>query len=276
MLPVFYHVPKNAGTYMINNMLLFFREYRRVRTDWLNRSHETARNIEIKQGDKTLMRLIAGDPENWCGQNLKPDSLDTTHYVISEQQAADTINNTWLFAAVVEGDGFEHHDRLTGLLNSSMHESIILREPFSRTKSWYGYVTSEASAHEPYHMSITGSFEQYIMSDQLECGWVIKRFCGLHDNTQPTAQHYDKTCELLDHMHVMDIKHTDQLIDQMFDECYGLSRDSFPVHFEPPARHQNSSRVNVGYVDLTAEQKQHFDACTYWDRKLWERYCKKC
>lgn len=273
MLPVFYHVPKNAGTYMINNMLLFFREYRRVRTDWLNRSYETARNIEIKQGDKTLMRLIAGDPENWCGHNLKSNTNDVSHFVATEQQAADTINNTWLFAAVVEDDGFSHRNRLISLLNTSMCEGIILREPFSRTKSLYGYVTSDASAHEPSHKSIKGSFEQYIMSDQLECGWVIKRFCGLHDNTQLTTQHYDKTCELLDHMHVMDIKQTDQLIDQVFEQCYDLSRNSFPAHFKPPARHQNSSRVNVGYVDLTAEQKQHFDACTYWDRKLYERYC---
>ena len=274
MLPVFYHVPKNAGTYMINNMLLFFREYRRTRTNWLRKPHETSRNIEIKHDDKTLMRLIAGDPENWCGHNLKSDPNDASHFVATEQQAAEIVNNTWLFAAVVEDVGFEHRGKLTSLLNTSMYEGIILREPFSRTKSWYGYVTSDASAHEPYHMSPTGSFEQYIMSDQLECGWVIKRFCGLHDNTQPTAQHYDKTCELLASMHVMDIKHTDQLIDQMFEQCYDLSRNSFPAHFKPPSRHQNSSRVNVRYVDLTAEQKQHFDACTHWDRKLWERYCK--
>lgn len=276
MIPVFYHVPKNAGTYVINNMLLFFREYRRTHTDWLNRTYETARNIEIKQGDKTLMRLIAGDPDNWCGNNLASDPHDATHYTIDESQIEPVVDNTWLFAVVVEGDGFEYRDRLTSRLNISMYESIILRQPFSRTKSLYGYVTSDASAHEPSHKSISGSFEQYIMSEQLECGWVIKQFCGLHDNTQLTRQYYDQTCKMLDCMNVTDIKYTDQLIDHTFKECYNISRDSFPSHFTPPSRHQNSSRVNVEYVDLTTEQKQHFDACTYWDRKLWERYCKKC
>ena len=275
MTPVFYHVPKNAGTYMINNMLLFFREYRRTRTDWLERPWETARNIEIKHDGKTLMRLIAADPDNWCAHNLKSDPHDNSHYTANEQQAVDIINNIWMFAVVVEDIGFEHRDRLTGVLNINLYESVILREPFSRAKSLYGYITSEASAHEPYHKNITGSFEQYITSDQLECGWVIKSFRGLHDNTQPTTQHYDQTCELLDGMRVTDIKHTDQLIDQMFEECYDLSRSTFPDHFESNLhRNATPNKIKIEFNELDDQTQQTFLDRTYWDRKLYERYCE--
>jgi len=34
-LPVFYHIPKNAGTYVNDWLLVGFRHYRRTKTNWL-------------------------------------------------------------------------------------------------------------------------------------------------------------------------------------------------------------------------------------------------
>ena len=55
-IPTFFHVPKNAGTYYISMMLLFFRWWRREhRVDWMEmqpvsengEKKESIKNIEI-------------------------------------------------------------------------------------------------------------------------------------------------------------------------------------------------------------------------------------
>lgn len=278
-LPVFYHVPKNAGTYVINSSLLFLREYRRSRTDWLQQPHETVKNIEIIHKGDTVARLLAGDPDNICSNEIKitNDLTDRSHHYVELKDVEMLLNSTmFMFMLVVEDAGFSIHVDIKNRLQLQNNSTcwIILREPFSRSVSWYNYVTSDTSSHEPYHGYIKTDYEQYVMSDQFESNWVMRGLASLSDGENFTEQHCEFIFNELDNFNVYNISETDQLIDRMFDTSYNLTRDCFPDHFQPPARHENKLKDKIRFEDLKPNAQQAFLDRTYWDRKLWERYCK--
>lgn len=280
-IPVFYHVPKNAGTYVINSSLLFFREYRRSRTDWLKKPHETIKNIEIVNNGDTVARLLAGDPDNICSNEIKitNDLTDRSHHYVELKDVDILLNTTlFMFMLVVEDTGFTIHVDIINKLRLQHNNTrwIILREPFTRSVSLYNYLTSDISSHEPTHGSIQTNYEKYITSEQFESNWVMRGLAGLSDNEDFTEQHCASVFEDLDSFNVYDISKTDHLIDRMFDTSYNLTRDSFPAHFESPARHENKLKKKIKFEDLSTTTQQTFIDRTYWDKKMWERYCKKC
>lgn len=279
--PVFYHVPKNAGTYVINSSLLFCREYRRSRTTWLQLDHETVKNIEIVNNGDIVARLIAGDPGNVCNNEVAiiNDTTDRSHHYINLYDVGRLLDSKlFMFILVIEDAGFLIHNDIINKLRLQHNNTrwIILREPFARSVSWYNYVTSDKSSHEPYHGYIKTDYEQYVMSDVFESNWVMRGLAGLSDDEDFTEQHGVSIFEELDSFNVYDISKTDHLIDRMFDTSYNLTRDSFPSHFEPPVRHENKLKKKIKFEDLSTTTRQTFIDRTYWDKKMWERYCKKC
>jgi len=51
-IPAFYHVPKNAGTYYISMMLLFFRKFRRMyKQRWIDVQGLKNKTNKINDGD---------------------------------------------------------------------------------------------------------------------------------------------------------------------------------------------------------------------------------
>lgn len=278
-IPVFYHVPKNAGTYVINCSLLFFREYRRTQTDWLQLNHETIKNIEIVNDGETVARLLAGDPDNTCFNDIMitNDMTDHSHHYINLYDVHRLLDSRlFIFLLVIEDAGFSLHDDIINKLQLQNNSTswIVLREPFSRSVSWYNYVTSDKSSHEPYHDYIKTNFEEYIISDVFESNWVMRGLAGLNNGEDFTEQHCMSIFDRLDKFNVYDIAMTDVLIDCMFQASYNLSRDDFPDHFEPPAKHENRLKERIKFEDLESKIQQAFIERTYWDRKLWERYCK--
>lgn len=276
-IPIFYHVPKNAGTYVINSSLLFFREYRRSRTDWLKSDHETIKNIEIVNGGETVARLLVGDPYNKCFNDamITNDAADRSHHHINLHDVERLVDSKlFMFLLVIEDAGFSLHDDIINKLRLQHNTRwIVLRDPFSRSVSWYNYVTSDKSSHEPYHDYIKTDYEQYVMSNVFESNWVMRGLAGLSDGEDFTSQHCEYVFEKLDSFNVYDISKTDQLIDHMFGTSYNLTRDRFPSHFQPPARHENKLKEKIEFEDLDSTVQQTFLDRTYWDRKLWERYC---
>ena len=278
-IPVFYHVPKNAGTYVINCSLLFFREYRRTQTDWLQLNHETIKNIEIVNDGETVARLIAGDPDDVCNNEVTiiNDTTDRSHHYINLYDVERLLDSKlFMFLLVIEDAGFSIHNDIINKLRLQHNNTrwIILREPFARSVSLYNYLTCDISSHEPTYGSIQTNYENYITSDQFESNWVMRVLAGLSDNEDFTEQHCASVFEDLDSFNVYDISKTDHLIDSMFDTSYNLTRDSFPAHFESPARHENKLKRKIKFEDLSTTTQQTFIDRTYWDKKMWERYCK--
>lgn len=279
-LPVFYHVPKNAGTYVTNMSLLYFRGYRRMYTDWNDRGYETIKNIEIiDENNNTLARLITGDPDNMCVSDtlMTNNDADASHHnvMLTDLQSSCTPDLK-LFILIIEDHGFAMGEHICNMVknNRPYQEYVTIREPFSRTVSWYSYITNEASSHEPLHQYVTTSFENYIKSDIFESNWLMRKLTGVLDTDDFTNDHYEQAINRLDNFNIYLIKDTDKMIDTMFNSSYNLTREDFPGGIKPPQRNQNPVKDKICLENLPVDIQQMYTEKTYWDRKLWEKYSK--
>ena len=69
-----------------------------------------------------------------------------------------------------------------------------------------------------------------------------------------------------------DIKNVDDIINQSLFSCFkeGLRSSDTNTNLRNSTKIKNKITID----DLEEETKQQFLKQTYWDRKLWERYCK--
>jgi len=277
-LPVYYHVPKNAGTYVTNMSLLYFRGFRRNYTDWNDRGYETIKNVEIiDEHNNTLARLITGDPDNMCVSDvlMSNNDVDTSHHrVMLSDLTSSCIHRLKLFILIIEDHGFSMGEHICKMVknNRPYQEYVTIREPFSRTVSWYSYITSEASSHEPLHQCVKTSLENYIKSDIFESNWLMRKLIGVSDSDDFTYEHYEQAKNRLNNFNVYNVRDTDQMIDTMFGTCYSLTREDFPPGIPPPARNENDLKGKIKFEDLDPVIQQQYLDRTYWDRKLWEIY----
>ena len=88
----------------------------------------------------------------------------------------------------------------------------------------------------------------------------------------------------LDHAHnkylqyfdISDISQVDFLIDKVFNESYGIVRNDVEEHVVKSNVNKNSVKkiAKMPFSELDDTTKEKFLNRTYWDRKLWDKYCK--
>jgi len=226
--------------------------------------------------------LLCGDPENLCvtDKHLTNNSHDNSHHTVNLLDVNKTcINKLFKFQIIIEDAGFHLGKSIIKQIynTASYQQYITIREPFSRSVSWYSYITSERSSHEPLHQYVTTSFEKYIDSDIFESNWVMRKLVGLPDDQDFTAQHHKQAISELDEFSVYNIADVDAMIDTMFFNGYEITRADFPPSATPPGRNQNPIKDKIQFTNLPEETQKKFTDKTYWDRVLWDKYCaKKC
>ena len=295
-VPTFYHVPKNAGTYYISMMMLFFRKWRReYRKKWMEMQptledgskKESIKNIEIyDDDDHTLIyaRVLIGDPTHLVEKykNIfelqargKQTYLKTTYSKFREFRLTDVT----LFSIVIEADGFVVSEDILedcfGSINYNFVKHLILRNPYTRARSFYNYITSNKSKHERTHGKVLSStFEEYLMSGFVEDSWIIRVICGLKDDEYIEQFHAEFTRDLLSQFLVYDISKTDELLDKVFSECYGISFDSIPKEWSEDIKKNVSNperKKLINLNDLEEDVRKVFFQRTLHDYSVYEK-----
>ena len=282
-LPVFYHVPKCAGTYVCDWLLLGFRYYRRTRADWSEKyipHKENIKLLQIKKGKSIIAKLLVGDPDYLIDDSPELKRLRNPEYLVSlnSQALKKVLQDCFLFAVIVESEGFRIKNKILKLLNNyKLHQFLVLREPFEREQSTFNYLTSHSSQHEPTHAAIKqSSLEDYFLSEQLPDSWIIKNLLNLDDTEQLTERHFKKTLKLLnDNFHVYTIDFTDNAIQEALDYCYGI--DIKDVSFKIPTviEKNKSTRKKIDFSILSKKAQSNFKKRTNWDQKLYKHYNTK-
>ena len=152
----------------------------------------------------------------------------------------------------------------------------VLRDPYKRAQSLFHYLTGEKSIHEPTHGSIQAkSFENYIQSDELEDSWFLRSLLNMSDDEVIEPYHLTLADEWLRHFRIADTSKVDDLINQVFHGAYGIQQSDVENHVVQSNLHRNatSNKLKIKFEDLDPTIQQKFLDRTYWDRKLWERYC---
>lgn len=275
-IPIFYHIPKNAGTYMIGYFIEFFGYWRDNHTDWNDYSVEGFSNIKLiclVKNNRILARLLLGDLNQFLDQypgNITQQS-ESEFEIDLDEVTSEFLNNFFVFAAIIESEGFKYRSTLLAhLANFSFYEFTILRESFSRARSLHTYAVSEESMHESIHFLLKSeSLEKYILSDECEDCWLIRNILNLDDIIEIEQFHFDAAVDILQTFNVYDIKYVDQAIKNSILSCYDIDVEQLDLHFDNIFTNKSNSWINIEFSYLCAEAQEHFKQRSFWDRKLY-------
>ena len=277
-IPVYLHIPKNAGTYLIHVFTNYF-----IRLVG-NTSELHVQRLTVLGDGFNLTVFVKFNSDYWkTDENIKEHHFSAARARKCGFPTLKTyIQNKQLnvLAIVVEPEdgelrpSFNKVEQILSLCESKGVYFSILRETFSRQQSLYHYITGEESSHEPSHQSIKeASFVEYLSSDSLEDSWLIRSTTGMKDSWPISKFWFDQCFNFLNSFNFLmkDIKNTDNIINEVLFSCFeeGLSGSDTNTTMRNSTKIENKITIE----DLNKETKQKFLEKTSWDRRLWEFYC---
>jgi hypothetical protein len=300
-IPVYLHIPKNAGTYIEDVLLSYFSRitneeasisYKDGGGYKLNKSNYFIKRITVETSSCNLTIMVRFLTDYWkTDDHMKHHPIAISRGVNNPRVRACSIETfkTYLrnkqlslLSVTLEPVGnqdmrhgmFLAHD-LIDMIDGEAVNFTILRECFSRQQSLYYYLNGDESSHEPTHGTIKeDTFLQYLSSESLEDSWLIRVLTGIPGSIKLNKHWFRIATDFLDSYNFIigNITQTDGTLDYVVDRCFAMNIEDSDK--ERP--HYNSTKIKnkITIEDLDEETKQKFLEHTYWDRKLWERYCK--
>jgi len=283
LLPVFHHIAKSAGTYVLGWMFFLCRKY----YSSFGCDPDCCKIISITlPNGKSLSALchISKDLNDLGDQieiinnaSLKTNSDFFLDLLLTKELnlfsvSVDPSSPGWSCAKnyllqIIDILGLDH------LLNF-----MVFRDPYDRAQSLFNYIKSDDSSHEPTHQSYTSNdFLDFICGHEIEDSWVIRNLIDL-DNTQPILPGHFTACEdaYLQYFKIKDIAYADDLINEVFYHVYGMDQNCLNRSkvLKNINKNKSSAIPKIEFDDLPKDVQQKFLDRTYWDRKLWKKYCK--
>lgn len=259
-LPVFFHIPKNAGTYTYNIA------FRSVFLNLLDKGR--ACNLEVFKNEKLSYRLIC-EIKN---ENQKYFKMNYASWRRTDFNDLNFNDFHIYFVEVCDVSFNSYKEDIYKNLPDVVepYEFLILRESYSRTQSLYSYIQSAQSSHENHHGKFGDmTFVQYLNSEMLEGGWLIRSFIDLPNEIPITQEHFEQVCGILDNMLVFDVKNVDEYLKKIFGYCYDidvikLRADSY--------KNKTVGKIDTPFESLDDNTKRTFLNQVKWDNDLYERY----
>jgi hypothetical protein len=283
-IPIYLHIPKNAGTYIIHVLTKYY-----VRIFWTGKDLSIQR-LTIQEHGYNLTIFVKFLTNYWQGdENMEMVSELATR---AKKCTIDTlktyINNKQLdvIAIVVEPVGktldlrpsFDVTEQVLNLTNKTGQYFTILRDCFSRQQSLFHYITGSESVHEPSHNTIVeNTFINYLTSARLEDSWLIRSITGMPDELPITNFWYKQCCYFLENNNfiIENIHNIDTTLNSILSNSHGEELKDQDTDISVSNKNTTSSKLKITIEDLPEQTKQHFLKHTYWDRKLWFKYYKK-
>lgn len=285
--PVFHHIAKCAGTYTLSWMQMFCRRYHILKGDnqkpgWTSLR---TRRCQINLGNTHHLTVCFYTPTDI---HSKDDSFTS----IMNDRHADYVDLETFISYVKTGDiipfavsidpaapGVSSANNLIGqilnITNRKRFDFAILRNPYDKAVSLFSYLSSDRSKHEPTHNAIIyDQLSDYLRSYQLEDSWLIRDLMNMTDNQEITQNHYDKCINIMSNWVIGDIKETDNIINKVFEKCYGIVMSDVESHVVDVWKNDTPNKIKKSFNDLDDKTVEKFLNRTYWDRKLWKEFCK--
>lgn len=262
-LPVFFHIPKNAGTYVYNYA------FWSVFINTLKSKNPC--NLEVIRDGGIAYRLICNSEEPLDSSIYKRMNKGYWRRVELDQLNLNDLNV--FFIEVCDSSFFKFRDEIYSKLDSDVvpYEFLFLREPYLRIQSLYSYIQSSDSRHEDTNNSFGNkSFIEYLNSSQLEGGWLIRALLDIPNNVVIQKEHYNETCRILDQMNVSDTSDVCGELKKIFHNCYDIT----DIKNAEVADNKTQSKVNILFNSLDENTKATFLSQARWDIDLYNKYNK--
>ena len=283
-LPVFFHIPKNAGTYVSSTVWHMMHYYCYVKLwRFYDKSESlikgSMKGLSIVNDKNLKMFQVYGYDHGSEPERYRED------YSLNE--FIDYYNNNpfELFAIIVESTGFSSYSSILNKLSGfNFVQFAILRDPFKRERSTFNYIKSDASNHERNARELKQkinytSFNDYLNSYQVSDSWLVRLFINVDNNEELTDKHFELICRILDKFKLCDIKDTDNIINRVFMECYGINiNDIFPyIHTDQAEEYIQKNKNNIsGSVkeEIDEDTLKKFKERAKYEYRIYNRYTK--
>lgn len=276
-LPVFFHIPKNAGSYVSNIVWFMMQYYCYVKLWYFYDEDESL----IKGSMKRISIVNAKNFKMF--QVYGYDHISEPERHDEECSLKDFINyysNTpfEIFFIIVESTGFSSYSSLLNRLSGfDFVKFAILRDPFNRECSIYNYIKSSASNHERNKLTINHtSFTDYLNSYQVSDSWLMRSFIDVENNEELTDVHFRLICKILNTFKLCDIKDTDNIINKVFMECYDINVDNVfeYVHKDEYIDKNKNNISKVGEEEIDEDTLKRFRERVRYEYKIYNKYTK--
>lgn len=275
--PVFFHIPKNSGTYFLNRSFAFASI---INDD--SQADKTNVRLEILSDGDIKYRLICFDNERVM-KLLKYFTHvlnDRVYQIDIKDCSKDLFQFFDIFAVVICDRGFgSYKEELYPLLPYSFSPFYIisLRDAFSRSLSMYSYVQSDKSSHEEYHDAFKDiSFDEYLNSDLIEESWLISQILFNGDKSIKIKQKdLDEVVSLLDTFDkVIDYKDIWECLCETYMECYGINAEENKEKLDSwlEVKNETPEKLKIKFSDLKKSTRDVFIKNSKWEKILFDRY----
>lgn len=264
ILPIFYHIPKNSGTYIYNCIL---SEIKKIK--------KNVRVIRVVEDNYILVKIVVSNTDlSFLTDKLEPKQNANVSYTLNVKNLTeDVLEKLSIDFISIEARGFRCTDTslklfFSFLLKFVLHKFIVLREPFLREQSLYHYLTSDKSKHERTHgVFRSPSFEEHIMSTQLRDSWLIRAILNIPNTTKTlTEENLKGACEIIQTFNVYDTTKTDKAIKDTLLKCFNI--ENFNSTLIQSKKNQNLYD-KIKFEELSLDVRTQFIERKHWDQKLY-------
>lgn len=278
-LPVFFHVPKAAGTYAISIFIGLLRAYRLKSPHSVSALHETIKNIQIHHNSAIIGRLIALDWNNAASVHCKPIGDSPIDYTCTMDDVIQLLKvpptQFECFVLCVESDGFPIWETIVKPFENTFkcHKFMFMRDPIERQISLFNYLSSDKSAHEYSHENVRqdpdgkADFDVFLKNHgSYEDSWLIRMLCKVPIREKLNQTHLDSAIQILNQFTISSMSDVDRGIELQFDMAHNVTLSKINKRFLSETQYNATESKRIPQVSEQAR------AHLFWDYKLYDHY----
>ena len=278
-IPIFLHIPKSAGTYVLSWNINMFRKHSIIQRSNSVKNHKL-RLIKVFSENQLALHAFVYDTNFTSDSTNKAGSIHIGQTSIYDFIIDLEKGKIELFSLIVESYGFKLLfkniiNTICKCTNTNPVYYCLLRDSFTRARSIYNYLKSFESSHESTHGRIKSeTFEEYLSSHELEDSWLIRCINGMQDSQPISGLEFKKTCEFLDNVKIKKMELADSLINEIFYSCYELTIESSPhvtLYINKNESNRKTNKIDLSNIDPT--KIELFINRTKYDNMIYNRYC---